>query len=102
MHILTNYLFLKNTYCEYILEKILLTSEVGPILALIAPSPLLNVSNNPAQLELDFQFLLVDIGILIYANFNPVQILIPISTCINGDIEICTRRIQNCAIYILV
>ena len=34
------YLFLKSTYCEYILEKILSTSEVGPILALIAPSPL--------------------------------------------------------------
>jgi hypothetical protein len=33
-------LFLKSTYCEYILEKILSTSEVGPILALIAPSPL--------------------------------------------------------------
>jgi hypothetical protein len=31
---------LKSTYCEYILEKILSTSEVGPILALIAPSPL--------------------------------------------------------------
>jgi hypothetical protein len=28
---------MKSTYCEYILEKILLTSEVGPILALIAP-----------------------------------------------------------------
>jgi hypothetical protein len=26
---------MKSTYCEYILEKILLTSEVGPILALI-------------------------------------------------------------------
>jgi hypothetical protein len=62
MHILTNYSFLKSTYCEHILEKILSTSEVGQILALIAPSPLLNVSNNPAQLELDFQFLLVDIG----------------------------------------
>ena len=34
------YLFMKSTYCEYILEKILSTSEVGPILALIAPSPL--------------------------------------------------------------
>ena len=31
---------MKSTYCEYILEKILSTSEVGPILALIAPSPL--------------------------------------------------------------
>ena len=30
---------MKSTYCEYILEKILSTSEVGPILALIAPSP---------------------------------------------------------------
>jgi hypothetical protein len=39
MHILTNYLFLKSTYCKYILEKILSTFEVGPILALIAPSP---------------------------------------------------------------
>jgi hypothetical protein len=27
-------------YCEHILEKILSTSEVGPILALIDPSPL--------------------------------------------------------------
>ena len=34
------YLFLKSTYCEYILEKILSTSEVGPILARIAPRPL--------------------------------------------------------------
>jgi len=32
---------MKSTYCEYILEKILSTSEVGPILALIAPSPFL-------------------------------------------------------------
>ena len=31
---------MKSTYCEYILEKMLSTSEVGPILALIAPSPL--------------------------------------------------------------
>ena len=31
---------MKSTYCEYILENILSTSEVGPILALIAPSPL--------------------------------------------------------------
>jgi hypothetical protein len=31
---------MKSTYCEYILEKILSTSEVGLILALIAPSPL--------------------------------------------------------------
>ena len=31
---------MKSTYCEYILEKILSTSEVRPILALIAPSPL--------------------------------------------------------------
>ena len=28
---------MRSTYCEYILEKILSTSEVGPILALIAP-----------------------------------------------------------------
>jgi hypothetical protein len=35
------FLFLKSTYCEYILEKMLSISEVGPILALIdAPSPL--------------------------------------------------------------
>jgi hypothetical protein len=33
---------MKSTYCEYILEKILSTSEVGPILSLIAPSPLIN------------------------------------------------------------
>ena len=39
-HINYLYLFQKSTYCEYILEKILSTSEVGPILALIAPSPL--------------------------------------------------------------
>jgi hypothetical protein len=31
---------MKSTYCEYILEKMLSTSEVGPILSLIAPSPL--------------------------------------------------------------
>ena len=30
---------MKSTYCEYILEKILSTSEVGPM---IAPSPLGN------------------------------------------------------------
>jgi hypothetical protein len=34
-HINKLYLFLKSTYCEYILEKILSTSDVGPILALI-------------------------------------------------------------------
>jgi hypothetical protein len=34
------YLFLKSTYREYIFEKKLSTSEVEPILALIAPSPL--------------------------------------------------------------
>jgi hypothetical protein len=39
-HINLLYLLLKSTYCEYILEKILSTSEVGPILALVAPSPL--------------------------------------------------------------
>ena len=38
---------MKSTYCEYILEKILSTSEVGPILALIAPSPL---TKNPLAL----------------------------------------------------
>jgi hypothetical protein len=32
---------MKSTYCEYISEKILSTFEEGPILALIAPSPLL-------------------------------------------------------------
>jgi hypothetical protein len=36
---------MKSTYCEYILEKMLSTSEVGPILALIAPSPLKIVKN---------------------------------------------------------
>ena len=39
-HINYLYLFLKSTYWEYILEKKISTSEVGPILALIAPSPL--------------------------------------------------------------
>ena len=34
---------MKITYCEYILEKILSTSEVVPILTLIAPSPLISV-----------------------------------------------------------
>ena len=40
VHIIYLYLFLKSTYWEYILEKKLSTSEVGPILGLIAPSPL--------------------------------------------------------------
>jgi len=35
---------MKSTYCEYVLEKILSTSEVGPILALIAPSPLVRIT----------------------------------------------------------
>jgi hypothetical protein len=35
---------MKSTYCEYILEKILSTSKVGPILALIAPSPLSSIN----------------------------------------------------------
>jgi hypothetical protein len=39
------YLFLKGTYCEYILEEILSTSEVRPILALMAPSPLVILFN---------------------------------------------------------
>ena len=34
---------MKNTYCEYNLEIFLSTSEVGPILALIAPSPLFEI-----------------------------------------------------------
>ena len=34
---------MKSTYCEYILEKILSTSEVGLILALIAPSPFISL-----------------------------------------------------------
>ena len=34
---------MKSTYCEYIFEKILSTSEVGPILALIAPSPFISL-----------------------------------------------------------
>jgi hypothetical protein len=34
---------MKSTYCEYILENILSTSEVWPILALIAPSSLISV-----------------------------------------------------------
>jgi hypothetical protein len=37
VHIIYLYLFLKSTYWEYILEKKLSTSEVGPILGLIAP-----------------------------------------------------------------
>jgi hypothetical protein len=45
-HINLLYLFMKSTYCEYILEKILSTSEVGPILALIAPSPLTYVNTH--------------------------------------------------------
>jgi hypothetical protein len=36
------YFFLKSTWCEYILKKILSTSEVGSILARIAPSPLMS------------------------------------------------------------
>ena len=45
---------MKSTYCEYILEKILSTSEVGPILALIAPSPLLNPAlNSLVKFKLD-------------------------------------------------
>jgi hypothetical protein len=37
------YLFLKSKYCEYILEKMLSTSEVGSILTFIAPSPLYKI-----------------------------------------------------------
>ena len=45
-HINELYLFLKSTYSEYILENILSTSEVGPILVLIAPSSLpINLNN---------------------------------------------------------
>ena len=43
---------MKSTYCEYILEKILSTSEVGPILALIAPSSLLR-KRHPSSDERD-------------------------------------------------
>ena len=39
-HINYVYLILKSTQWEYILEKKISTSEVGPILALIANSPL--------------------------------------------------------------
>ena len=52
----TLYLFLKSTYCEYILEIFVSTSEVGPILALIAPSPLQTINvdckNSNKQLTL--------------------------------------------------
>ena len=41
-HINYLYLFLKTTYWEYILQKKISTSEVGPILDLITPSPLIN------------------------------------------------------------
>ena len=41
MHILTNCIYFWKAHIgEYILKKIFSTSEVGPILALIAPSPL--------------------------------------------------------------
>jgi hypothetical protein len=42
---------MKSTYCEYILEKILSTSEVGPILALIAPSPLIGHATEMIKLQ---------------------------------------------------
>ena len=42
---------MKSTYCEYILEKILSTSEVGPILALIAPNPLGRWKNKNTNME---------------------------------------------------
>jgi hypothetical protein len=48
------YLLMKSTYCGYILEKILSTSEVGPILALIAPSPLVE---NLTEINLCFYIL---------------------------------------------
>jgi hypothetical protein len=41
-HINYLYLFLKTTYWEYILQRKISTSEVGPILDLITPSPLIN------------------------------------------------------------
>ena len=50
---------MKSTYCEYILEKILSTSEVGPILALIAPSPLLKKMDNFLDDDLLQCFLLI-------------------------------------------
>ena len=56
-HINYLYLFLKSIYCEYILEKILSTSEVGPILALIAPSPLIISQNIFASLQWSNQIL---------------------------------------------
>ena len=45
---------MKSTYCEYILEKILSTSEVGPILALIAPSPLIGHAAITEMIKLQF------------------------------------------------
>jgi hypothetical protein len=44
---------------------------------------------------LEFEFPLVEIGILICTGFKPVLIRIPISTRTNQDIQICTRRILD-------
>jgi hypothetical protein len=65
-HIKLLYLFLKSTYCEYILEKILSTSEVGPILALIAPSPLFSI-------KFLYFFIISSLFSLIYINTNKLK-----------------------------
>ena len=51
---------MKSTYCEYILEKILTTSEVGPILALIARSPLHSI------LIITFLYYQIQLKLLLY------------------------------------
>ena len=54
-HINYLYLFLKSIYWEYILEKQISTSEVGPILVLIAPSPLkMLMLNQSLHLEVHY------------------------------------------------
>ena len=71
---------MKSTYCEYILEKILSTSEVGPILALIAPSPLLEIKHTTdpersALWGLIFDNLLTSIYQLYICLFEPRGVL---------------------------
>jgi hypothetical protein len=46
---------------------------------------------------LEFEFLLVDIGILIYTYFNSVQIYYSM----NCDIQICTRGMRDCTQFLV-
>jgi hypothetical protein len=81
---------MKSTYCEYILEKILSTSEVGPILALIAPSPL----RNSVDRALDMSSYLYVLGDTNVKNHKLIDLIthFTLNNIITGPTRLCNTR----------